>query len=198
MKKWRVKLFRTSGWRIGVELNAQLFEHTHPKSLINHNLYRSIYASVLLRVFPAVGGHCRWWSAQWTELTGREQSKQFSMFSLCDTGHSPSHSGNVSRARVAVLMLPLPTCSRRALQRKASRRHWAHTSMIYEPSVASDVPVASDRMFPAGILHRAAWAPPGHRLGMPRSTVIKLHQVRAEWDPKHKNHSSMEEGDQVN
>lgn len=48
-----------------------------------------------------------------------------------------------------------------SLWRKASRRRRARTSMIYEPSVASDVPVASDRMFPAGIPHRSAWALPG-------------------------------------
>lgn len=60
------------------------------------------------------------------------------------------------------LLLPLPTCSCCSLAlflwRKASRRRRARTSMIYEPSVASDVPVASDRMFPAGIPRRSAWA----------------------------------------
>ncbi|CAK6964358.1 unnamed protein product, partial [Scomber scombrus] len=63
-------------------------------------------------------------------------------FCLCDTRQLPRRSGNVSRAHVAELMLPLPTCSQRALQRKASHRLRARTSMIYEPSVASDVPVA--------------------------------------------------------
>ncbi|CAB1429050.1 unnamed protein product [Pleuronectes platessa] len=56
--------------------------------------------------------------------------------------HIKAVSGNASRTCVAVLMLPLPTCSPRALQRKASHCHRARTSMIYEPSVASDVPVA--------------------------------------------------------
>lgn len=53
-----------------------------------------------------------------------------------------SRSGYVSSAHVAELMLPQPTCSQCALQRKASHRHRARTFMIYEPSVASDVPVA--------------------------------------------------------
>lgn len=79
-------------------------------------------------------------------LAGSEQWKQFCVsslpFCLCDTRQLPSQSGNASRTRVSVLMLPLPTCSQCALQRKASHRHCARTSMIYEPSVASDVPVA--------------------------------------------------------
>lgn len=85
-----------------------------------------------------------------------------SSFCFWDNKLQPSPIGNASRTHAAELVLPLPTCSRCVLQRKAS--HWlcSRTSMIYEPSVASDVPVVLDRMFPAGTLHRSAWALPGY------------------------------------
>lgn len=57
------------------------------------------------------------------KLTEREQCDTVEavlhVFAL-DCRQLPSQSGDASRAHVAELMLPLPTCSQCALQRKAS------------------------------------------------------------------------------
>ena len=85
------------------------------------------------------------------------------------------------------VLLSWCSLSLHALQRKTSCGHNACTSMIYEPSVASDVPVDSDRMCPTAMPRCSAWAPRGHRFSTPRSTVIKLHQAGTEFSWKSAN-----------